>query len=130
MGFIQNLKMISETLRTVKSMQSGRIFEQAVVLPDKNLMRARVLQDIIFSGFLRAMAHSEEEQRGMRDKVHNLLKATQALVAYIEEHHVFDRLADAGCGLYDTYRSDDFEKVFRTAKQAARELEEELAATG
>ena len=63
----------------------------------------------------------------MRDKVQDLLKATQALVAYIEEHHVFDKLADAGCGLYDTYRSDDFEKVVFAAKKVTEELEEELS---
>jgi len=63
----------------------------------------------------------------MRDKVQDLLKATQALVAYIEEHHVFDKLADAGCGLYDTYRSDDFEEVVFKAKRVTEELEEELS---
>lgn len=66
----------------------------------------------------------------MQDKLQELLKATQELVAYIEEHHVFDKLADAGCGLYDTYRSDDFERVFLTAKQAAQALAEELAGSG
>ena len=63
----------------------------------------------------------------MRDKVQDLLKATQALVAYIEEHYVFDKLADAGCGLYDTYRSDDFEKVVFAVKRVAEELEKELS---
>ncbi|MDI6853901.1 MAG: hypothetical protein QME75_09925 [Deltaproteobacteria bacterium] len=62
----------------------------------------------------------------MQDKMRELLKATQALVAYIEEHHVFDKLADAGCGLYDTYRSDDFEKVVFTAKKVSADLEKEL----
>jgi HEPN domain-containing protein len=71
-----------------------------------------------------------EEESIMRDKVNELLKATQALVAYIEEHYVFDKLADAGCGLYDTYRSDDFEKVVNSAKRVANELAEELSRTG
>ncbi len=66
----------------------------------------------------------------MQDKVNELVKATQALVAYIEEHYVFDKLADAGCGLYDTYRSDDFEKVVNSAKQVAKELEEQLSRAG
>jgi hypothetical protein len=66
----------------------------------------------------------------MQEKVNDLLKATQALVAYIEEHHVFDKLADAGCGLYDTYRSDNFEEVVFTAKRVAQELEEELQQAG
>ncbi len=66
----------------------------------------------------------------MRDKVQDLLKATQALVDYIEEHHVFDKLADGGCGLYDTYRSDNFEEVVNSAKQVAKELEEELSGSG
>jgi hypothetical protein len=62
----------------------------------------------------------------MQDKVLELLKATKALVAYIEEHYVFDKLSDAGCGLYDTYRSDQFEEVVFSAKRVASELEEEL----
>lgn len=66
----------------------------------------------------------------MQAKLQELLKATRALVAYIEEHHVFDRLADAGCGLYDTYRSDDFEKVVFGAKKVAEDLEKELSGSG
>jgi HEPN domain-containing protein len=66
----------------------------------------------------------------MRDKVQDLLKATQALVGYIEEHYVFDKLADAGCGLYDTYRSDKFEEVVNAAKRMAKEMEEELSGSG
>lgn len=66
----------------------------------------------------------------MQEKVLELLKATKALVAYIEEHHVFDKLADGGCGLYDTYRSDDFEKVVWAARDLVKELEKELGAAG
>jgi hypothetical protein len=62
----------------------------------------------------------------VQDKVKDLLQATQTLVAYIEEHYVFDKLADAGCGLYDTYRSDKFEEVVLAAKRVAQELEEVL----
>jgi HEPN domain-containing protein len=51
-------------------------------------------------------------------------------VAYIEEHHVFDKLADAGCGLYDTYRSDDFEKGVFTAKKVVEDLEKDLSGSG
>jgi hypothetical protein len=78
----------------------------------------------------RLFKDSEEENVGMHDKIQDLLKATQALVGYIEEHHVFDKLADAGCGLYDTYRSDKFEEVVNTAKRVAGELEEELGKAG
>jgi len=63
----------------------------------------------------------------MREKVQELLKATKALVNYIQEHHVFDKLADAGCGLYDTYRSDKFEEVFLAAERQIEELERELS---
>jgi hypothetical protein len=81
-------------------------------------------------GSLGYFKDSEEENVGMHDKIQDLLKATQALVGYIEEHHVFDKLADAGCGLYDTYRSDKFEEVVNTAKRVAGELEEELGKAG
>lgn len=62
----------------------------------------------------------------MKAQALQLLKATQALVDYIEGNQVYDKLADGGCGLYDTYRSDPFEEAIRRAKAAIRELEQVL----
>jgi hypothetical protein len=66
----------------------------------------------------------------MKEQARNLVKATQALVDYIKEHHVFDKLADGGCGLYDTYRSDPFDDALNNARSAAQEMEKALAEAG
>jgi len=66
----------------------------------------------------------------MQEQARNLIKATQALVAYIQENHVYDKLADGGCGLYDTYRSDPFDEAINNARSAAQQLEKALAEVG
>ena len=63
----------------------------------------------------------------MKEQARNLVKATQALVAYIQDNHVFDKLADGGCGLYDTYRSDPFDEALNNARLAVQEMEKALA---
>jgi len=63
----------------------------------------------------------------MKEQAQNLIKATLALVAYIQENHVYDKLADGGCGLYDTYRSDPFDEAINNARAAAQEMEQALA---
>jgi hypothetical protein len=63
----------------------------------------------------------------MKEQAQNLVKATQALVAYIQENHVYDKLADGGCGLYDTYRSDPFDEAINNAQAAVKEMEKALA---
>ncbi len=63
----------------------------------------------------------------MKEQAKNLVKATQALVAYIQDNHVFDKLADGGCGLYDTYRSDPFDEALNNARSAIQEMEKALA---
>ncbi|MBM4284504.1 MAG: hypothetical protein FJ128_04535 [Deltaproteobacteria bacterium] len=62
----------------------------------------------------------------MHDQAWGLIRATRALIAYIEENQVFDKLADCGCGLYDQYRSDRFDEAINHARVAAQTLEEEL----
>jgi hypothetical protein len=63
----------------------------------------------------------------MKEEARNLVTATQALVAYIQDNHVFDKLADGGCGLYDTYRSDPFDEALNNARLAVQEMEKALA---
>jgi hypothetical protein len=65
----------------------------------------------------------------MRQKIAELLEATLALVNYIEENQVFDKLADCGCGGLDSYRSDKFVELINSAKKAANELNDELLST-
>jgi hypothetical protein len=64
----------------------------------------------------------------MKEQAKNLMNATQALVAYIQDNHVYDKLADGGCGLYDTYRSDPFDEAINNARAAAEEMAKTLAA--
>lgn len=63
----------------------------------------------------------------MREQAAKLAQATRDLVSYIENNQVYDRLADCGCGLYDSYRTDAFEAVLVAAKTALQELEAFLA---
>ncbi len=63
----------------------------------------------------------------MREQAAKLAQATRDLVSYIENNQVYDRLADCGCGLYDSYRTDAFEAVLTAAKTALQEVEALLA---
>jgi hypothetical protein len=58
----------------------------------------------------------------MREKILGLVEATRALVTYIEETQVFDKLADCGCGYLDSYRSDKFQDLIMKARQAVQDL--------
>ncbi len=62
----------------------------------------------------------------MKEQVQMLVSATKALVAYIQDNHVYDKLADGGCGLYDTYRSDPFDEAINNARAAVEEMEKLL----
>jgi len=63
----------------------------------------------------------------MKEQARLLLKATQTLLAYIDDNHVYDKMSDAGCGLYDTYRSDPFDEAIRKARAAVKEMEKVMA---
>lgn len=59
----------------------------------------------------------------MDAQVQQLVAAATTLMDYIDSANVFDKLADAGCGLYDEYRSDKFEELINNVKKALRALE-------
>ena len=63
----------------------------------------------------------------MKEQALVLLKSTQALLAYIDDNHVYDKMSDAGCGLYDTYRSDPFDEAINNARAAVKEMEKVMA---
>jgi hypothetical protein len=52
-----------------------------------------------------------------------LFEAAKALLTYIDEEHVFDKAADAGCGGVDTYRSEKFDELIEAVKQTLEEVE-------
>lgn len=68
-------------------------------------------------------------EAAMREKVVKLREATMALVSYLEENQVYDKLADCGCGYLDSYRTQGFEALIHAARAAAPEVGEELAAS-
>jgi hypothetical protein len=54
----------------------------------------------------------------MNEQVKQLITATKTLMDYMDSANVFDKLADAGCGLYDEYRSDKFDELIKNVKKA------------
>ena len=66
------------------------------------------------------------EASSVTQQVANLAAATKALLAYTEESPVFDKLADAGCGGVDAYRSERFDELIGSVRQAIAELEREM----
>jgi hypothetical protein len=60
------------------------------------------------------------------EKVLDLVGATKTLLAYMEESPVFDKLADAGCGGVDSYRSERFDELIDRVRQAVAEVEREM----
>ena len=66
----------------------------------------------------------------MSEKVLNLVGVTKTLLAYMEESPVFDKLADAGCGGVDAYRSERFDELIGRVSQAVAEVEREVSEAG
>jgi hypothetical protein len=57
------------------------------------------------------------------DEFLRLLKTSKALITYIDEEYVFDKASDAGCGGFDTYRSEKFDALIDNTKQAVIDVE-------
>ena len=51
---------------------------------------------------------------------------SKALVDYIDEEHVYDKLSDAGCGGIDPHRSEKFMDLIEKAKQSVKEIASEF----
>jgi hypothetical protein len=64
------------------------------------------------------MNQIQPERSSMDDQCKELISATKTLMEYIDSANVFDKLADAGCGLYDEYRSDKFDELLKNVKKA------------
>jgi hypothetical protein len=64
------------------------------------------------------------------EKVLNLVGAMRTLLAHMEESPVFDKLADAGCGGVDAYRSERFDELIGHVRQAIAEVEREMTQAG
>lgn len=54
----------------------------------------------------------------MGEKLAILIDSIKALLDYIEAEQVYDKLADAGCGYIDSYRSEKFDKLIKATHEA------------
>lgn len=62
----------------------------------------------------------------MGDDFLRLLDTTKALMTYIDAEYVFDKASDAGCGGFDTYRSDKFDALIENTRKAVIDVENGL----
>ena len=63
------------------------------------------------------------------ERAAELYRAAKALLTYIDEAYVFDKMADAGCGGVDPYRSEQFDALIKHAQRAVAEFEGECKQT-
>jgi len=66
------------------------------------------------------------EVETVTQQVADLVAATRALLTYMEESPVFDKLADAGCGGVDAYRSERFDDLIGTVRRAVADVEKTM----
>jgi hypothetical protein len=62
----------------------------------------------------------------VKDEFLRLLQTSKALISYIDEEYVFDKASDAGCGGFDTYRSEKFDALIENTKKAVIDVENGL----
>ena len=62
----------------------------------------------------------------MNDEVLKLYKAAKALVSYIDNEQVFDKVGDMGCGGVDMHQSETFYYLIADARKAISEFEKRL----
>lgn len=65
----------------------------------------------------------------MEERIVRFLGVTRALLAYMDEEYVFDKLADAGCGGADPHRSERFDELIKEVRRGLEELEAEALET-
>lgn len=59
----------------------------------------------------------------MNDHILKLYEASKALVGYIDQEDVFDKVGNMGCGGVDHHQSETFYNLIATARTALREFE-------
>jgi hypothetical protein len=62
----------------------------------------------------------------MNDEFLKLFEAAKALVTYIDQEQVFDRVADMGCGGVDIHQSETFYDLIANARRAILVFETKL----
>ncbi|HOV85716.1 MAG TPA: hypothetical protein PLM79_05090 [Syntrophobacteraceae bacterium] len=66
----------------------------------------------------------------MNEKLRQFYEDSKALITYLLEEHVFDKMADCGCGGVDAYRSERFDELIRKAAKSLGEFEREMSPPG
>ncbi|SMC24634.1 hypothetical protein SAMN02746041_02069 [Desulfacinum hydrothermale DSM 13146] len=59
----------------------------------------------------------------MTEAVKQLISTTRALMEYMDQEFVFDKMGDAGCGGVDPYRSETFDELIRAVQAALKEVD-------
>lgn len=59
----------------------------------------------------------------MNDAVQRLVQSTRQLLDYMEKEFVFDKMGDAGWGGVDPYRSEAFDALIRSVRNALTALD-------
>ncbi|MEJ5348697.1 MAG: hypothetical protein WHS46_08425 [Desulfosoma sp.] len=59
----------------------------------------------------------------MNEAVRRLVQSTRHLMDYMEKEFVFDKMGDAGCGGVDPYRSETFETLIQSVRDALNDLD-------
>lgn len=62
----------------------------------------------------------------MSDHVLRLYEASKALVSYIDQEDVFDKVGSMGCGGVDHHQSETFYNLIADARNALRAYERSL----
>ncbi len=62
----------------------------------------------------------------MNEEVSRLYEAAKALVTYIDNEQVFDKVGDMGCGGVDMHQSEIFYNLIADARNAVSDFENRL----
>jgi hypothetical protein len=62
----------------------------------------------------------------MNDESLKLYETAKALVAYIDNEQVFDKVGDMGCGGVDMHQSEIFYQLIKDARRAVSEFEKKM----
>jgi hypothetical protein len=62
----------------------------------------------------------------MNDESLKLYETAKALVTYIDNEQVFDKVGDMGCGGVDMHQSEIFYQLIKDARRAVSEFEKKM----
>jgi hypothetical protein len=72
----------------------------------------------------------EKEKSQVENEVVRLFEAAKALITYIDQEPVFDKVGDMGCCGVDMHQSEVFYNLIAEARKAVREFEDKIKEPG